>query len=116
MNSSTSKYAKWYVRVIDPKIIDYTFPARGEIVNAQKFECVLVSEDPTQYMLGLVPFAFTDREAAKKAFSRFIENHVFEITTPAFDTKARPEYNGCPVKPVLLLLKPTTIKLIPPST
>jgi hypothetical protein len=116
MNSSTSKYAKWYVRIIDPKIIDYSFTSRNEPVYAQKFACVLVSEDPSQYMLGLVPFAFTDRDAAQKAFSKFIKDHVFEITTPAFDTKARPEYNGCPVKPVLLLLKPTTIKLIPPST
>ena len=115
MNSSTSKYAKWFVRVIHPKVIDYTFTARGEPVNAQKFECVLVSEDPAQYRLGLVPFVFSDREAAKKAFSRFTKDLVLEITTPAFDSKARPEYNGCPVKPVLLLSKPTTIKKVPPA-
>ena len=114
MNSPTSKYAKWFVRIIHPKVIDYTFRARSEVVNAQKFECILVSEDPAQYMMGLISFTFNDRGAAKKAFSRFKEDHVFEITTPAFDTRARPEYNGCPVKPVLLLSKPTTIKEVPP--
>ena len=116
MNATTSKFAKWYVRVIDPKVIDYSFKARGETVAAQKFECVLVSKDPAQYMLGLVPFVFSDRQAAAKALTRFTENQVFEVTTPAFDAKARQEFNGCPVKSVLLLTRPTTINPIPPQT
>ena len=74
MNSTTSKYAKWFVRIIHPKLINYTFSARGETVNAQKFQCVLVSQDPAQYMIGLVPFVFGDRGAAKKASDKFIED------------------------------------------
>ena len=66
MNGTTGKFAKWYVRIIDPRIIDYTFTARSEAVNAQKFECVLVSNDPAQYMLGLVPFVFSDRHWQRK--------------------------------------------------
>ena len=115
MNSTSSKFAKWYVRVVDPKIIDYSFSARGETVNAQKFQCVLVSKDSAQYMLGLVPFVFSDRQAAAKALIRFTENQVLEITAPAFDTNARPEFNGCPVKPVLLLKVLTIIKAVPPT-
>ena len=115
MNSTTGKFAKWYVRVIAPKIIEYPIKARGETIAAQKFECVLVSKDSTQYMLGLVPFAFSDRGAAKKAMDRFTENHVFEIREPAFDTKAKSEFNGCPVKNVLLLTKPTFVTAAPPT-
>ena len=103
MNSNTAKYATWYVRVINSRVTEYTFTARGESVAAQKFECVLVSQDSEQYMLGLVPFDFKNRDGPKKAATKFVEDHVFEIKTPAFDTKARPDYNGCPVKPVLLL-------------
>ena len=110
MNSSTSKFAKWYVRVIAPKIIDYPIKARGEPIAAQKFECVLVSKDSAQYMLGLVPFAFNDRGAAQKAMDKFTENHVFEITQPAFDTKAKSEFNGCPVKNVLFTMVNTAPK------
>ena len=40
---------------------------------------------------------------------------MFEVTTPAFDAKARAEFNGCPVKPVLLLTRPTTINAVPPT-
>ena len=113
MNSSTGKFAKWYVRVIAPKIIDYPIKARGETIAAQKFECVLVSKDSSQYVLGLVPFAFSDRGAAQKAMDKFKENHVFEITQPAFDTKTKSEFNGCPLKTVLLLARPTIVKAPP---
>ena len=41
MNDSTSKYAKWYVRIIDPKIIEYSFSAKGEEIRANKIQCVL---------------------------------------------------------------------------
>ena len=115
MNGSTSKYAKWYVRIIDPKIIDYTFQAKGEQIKAQKFECVLVSADPAQYMLGVVPFEFSDREAASKAQKLFTELSVWEVKTPTFDVKARPEYNGCPIKSVMLLKKPTSLTFVPPT-
>jgi hypothetical protein len=115
MNGGTAKFAKWYVRVLDPKTIDYTFIAKGLTVNACKFECILVSKDPSQYMLAVVPFDFRDTDTAKKALQKFPESSVWEITTPAFDSKAKPEFNGCPLKTVVLLTKPTTLKAVPPT-
>jgi hypothetical protein len=67
MNGTTAKHAQWCIRILDPKVHDYTFMARGEQVNASRFECVIVSKDPKQYMLASVPFRFEDRGAAKKA-------------------------------------------------
>ena len=78
MNPQTAKYAKWYVRVLDPKVIDYTFTARNEKVEAQKFSCVLVSNAPAQYMLGAVPFSFKTRTAAVEAFRKFTAESVGE--------------------------------------
>ena len=71
MNATTAKFAKWYVRIIDPKVIEYSFHARGQDVQAKKFECILVSNDPSQYMLALVPWNFQDKEAAVKAFEKY---------------------------------------------
>ena len=113
MNGQIAKYGKWYARIIDPKVIPYEFKSKNETVYAEKFECVLVSKNPKQYMLATVPFSFNDRSAATKAKDTFRSNDIIEITTPAFDTKARPEWNGCPLKSVLLLTKPTTIKHVP---
>ena len=67
MNSTIGKFAKLYVRIIGPKKILYEFKSRGETVHAERFECVLVSKDPAQYMLATVPFSFTDRLSATKA-------------------------------------------------
>ena len=111
MNGNTAKYAKWYARIIDPKVIRYTFVARDKTVDAQKFECILVSKDARQYMLGSVPFEFKTPKAAESAYEKFKEGTVWEITTPAF-AKAKPEYIGCPIKNVLLMTQPTTMKSV----
>ena len=115
MNGTTAKYAKWYVRILDPKVIPYSFSAQGKLVQAEKFQCILVSKDPSQYMLAVVPFEFKDENAAQNAHKKFKKSTVWEITTPAFDAKAKPEYNGCPVKTVVLLTKPSTLKGVPPT-
>ena len=115
MNANIAKYAVWYVRVLDPKIIHCEFHCMGETIHAERFECVLVSKDPAQYMLAAIPFTFIDRTRARKALDTYKNGCVLEITTPAFDMKARQQYNGCPVKSVLLLTKPTTIKHVPPT-
>ena len=66
-------------------------------------------------MLGLVPFDFKDRNAATKAAEKFTADSVWEITTPAFDTRSKPEFNGSPIKSVVLLSKPTTTTRVPPT-
>ena len=115
MNAGTAKFAKWYARIVDPKVIPYTFHAQSKLVQAEKFECILVSKDPSQYMLGIVPFEFKEPNAAQEAYKKFKKSTVWEITTPAFDARAKPEYNGCPVKTVVLLTKPSTLKAVPPT-
>ena len=114
-NGTTAKYATWCVRVLDPKVTPYTFTARNETVHAKKFECVLVSKDPKQYMFGSAPFSFQDRGAADKAFQRFPPKSVWLIQTPIFDTKKKPEYNGCPLKTVVQMMAPTHFTLVPPT-
>lgn len=116
MNGTTAKYAKWFVRVLDPKVIEYSFQAKGERVEAKKFQCVLVSSDPKQYMMGLVPFDFKDRDAAANAAQKFTADSVWELANPTFDAKSKPEFNGCPVKGTVLLSKPTvTTRVLPTS-
>ena len=106
IKASTGKFAKWYVRVSDPKVKDYTFDSRGEKIQAHKFECALVSQDPSQYMMGLVPFDFKNRQAASNAETTFRRNSAWEVTMPAFDAKTKPDYIRCPLKAVLLLKAP----------
>ena len=66
-------------------------------------------------MLGLVPFDFKNRGAAVAAQQQFKPDSVWELTTPAFDSKSIPEFNGCPLKAVILLSKPTVTKAVPPT-
>ncbi len=116
INNSTAKFATWIVRAKDPKIIDYEFKARGETVRAQKFQCVLVSQNPKEYMMGTVPFSFQSRQAAQQAFQRFTADSVWEVKTPTFDSKQKPEYVSCLIKQVLSLTLPTKLQPVSDET
>ena len=35
MHSQTAKFAKWYVKILDPKVGDYSFFSKGEAIHAQ---------------------------------------------------------------------------------
>ncbi len=98
MNAGTAKHAHWIVRILDPKVTEYKFTARGQEVAASKFSCILVSKNPAQYMLATVPFSFQDRTAAAQAKLSFLANTSWELKAPNFDTKQKQEYNSCPVK------------------
>lgn len=39
-DNSTAKHAQWLVRALDPKVVTYTFWAKGEQVSATKFQCL----------------------------------------------------------------------------
>ena len=116
MNAGTAKHAHWIVRILDPKVTEYKFTARGQEVAAAKFSCILVSKNPAQYMLATVPFNFQDRAAATQAKNSFLPGTAWELKAPIFDTKQKPEYNSCPVKVVVNLSRPTKTKAIPPSS
>ena len=95
MNGTTAKHAQWCVRILDPKVIDYKFTSRNEMITAQRFECLIVSKDPKQYMLGSVPFRFDDRGAPAKAADKFKDQSVWILKSPAFDTRQKPEFTSC---------------------
>ena len=113
MNVQTAKYASWVVRILSPKLIRYTFPSKGKSVEAEKFLCLLVSGNPTQFMTGSVPFSFAAPDAAKKAFEKFKAGTCFRVQVPEFDGKLKPEYMSSSIKGALLLTKPTMISAVP---
>ena len=98
MNTNTGKHAVWCIVIHDPKVIAYTFKARGESVNAERFQCVIGSSDPKQYMMGSIPFSFTDRGAAKKALEKFRDKSVWILRTPAFDTRSKNRVHQLPTE------------------
>ena len=103
LNASSAKHATWCVRVIDPKVIHYNFKARGELVPASKFCCLLVTDDPDFYVPATVLFNFNDKEAAAKAEKKFRLDSVWKMKKPQFDPKADRRYISSAVHGVVLL-------------
>ena len=115
MNETIGKYAKWCVRVKKPQIQTYTFPSRGQQIEANTFSCILVGDNPSEYMIGCVPFEFRNSGAAKQALARFVEDTVGVVSKPVFDSRAKVEFNGSPMKLTLLLRDPTNLRAVAPT-
>ena len=103
LNPHNAKYASWAVRVLHARVERYTFTARGEPVEASRFVCLLVSEDPLTRCVGNVKFSFRDKQAAEKAAEKFREGTAWLLRTPVLDTQMQPKYEGASVKVVVLL-------------
>jgi len=115
MNASSQKYAKWVVRVVQGRIVQYQFTARGEVVQASKFFCILVSKNPKEYMQGVVPFNFTNKTAAADAVKKFLDATCWEISSPCLESSQKAEYISCPIKTVVKLTQPTGLRPITPA-
>ena len=115
MNLETAKHAQWVVRVLAPKLIRYSFQAKQKTVQAEKFQCLLVSTIPTQFMIGSVPFNFAAPQAAKQAFQKFRAGLCFRVQQPEFDGRMKAEYISTPIKKTLLLTNPATVTAVPPT-
>ena len=115
MNTSTQKYAKWVVRVVTGRVVEYQFTARGETVHAAKFVCILVSKNPKEYMQGCVPFSFSNRAAAADAAKKFKDGTCWEISSACFEAGQKAEFISCPVKTVVKLTAPTGVRAINPT-
>ena len=113
MNLETAKHAQWMVRVLAPKLIRYSFQAKQKTVQAEKFQCLLVSTIPTQFMIGSVPFNFAAPKAASQAFQKFKAGLCFRVQQPEFDGRMKAEYISTPIKKALLLTNPATVTAVP---
>ena len=112
MNLETAKHAQWVVRVLAPKLIRYSFQAKQKTVQAEKFQCLLVSTIPTQFMIGSVPFNFAAPQAARQAFQKFRAGLCFRVQQPEFDGRMKAEYISTPIKKTLLLTNPATVTAV----
>ena len=115
MNLETAKHAQWVVRVLAPKLIRYSFQSKQKTVQAEKFQCLLVSTIPTQFMIGSVPFNFAAPQAARQAFQKFRAGLCFRVQQPEFDGRMKAEYISTPIKKTLLLTNPATVTAVPPT-
>ena len=116
VNVRTAKFAQWIVRILDPKVIEYTFLARGEEVQAKKFQCILVSENNKEYLPGVVPFSFSDPNAATDAAAKYVNKSVWIMKKPTFDSRAKPQYYSSSVSGQLLLNSPTDMQRVADTT
>ncbi len=58
LNPDTVEAYEWSVRVLNPRVILFSYPSKRSVdsVHGSKFTCLLEDEDPTEYMQEIVRF------------------------------------------------------------
>ena len=108
MNNNTAKCASWIVCIRNPEAKAVNFVDRNQKEQqGSRFQCVLTSSDETEYCLGVVPFQWKNRNAGFEAEAMFTEGSIWQISTPAFDGKAKLEQISTPVKQQVMMCPPT---------
>ena len=95
----------WLLSVAnEPRPVEYTWKKKpGQMVTGKKFECLLVSEDSTEYCLGVYkrkskePVATREFKAAAERFKKVSVWKVNKISLVKTDSK----YLGCSHKVVI---------------
>ena len=94
----------WMLRIAqEPRDTEYSWKKNGKANTGRKLEFVLVSEDSTQYCVGLYkrsgkePKASQDLQAAKE---RFLKDTIWQVSKVAL-AKQAPKYLGCSCKVVI---------------
>ena len=107
MNSTNGQSMSWIVKVANPKIIrvQYWSKHAQEVKEVKRFQCVLTSADPKQYMYGCVC-----NHSVDEAHVKFQEGSVWKITRPVFDVNTKHDYVSCPIKVVVLMEHPTEME------
>ena len=112
MNATTAKFTSWIVMIRNPKILTIRFWSKHQhkFVDVKRFQCVLASADPKQYMYGCVLQDYRSENAIDEALAKFEEGSVWKISRPVFDTKSKREYVSCPIKMVVVMKSPTEME------
>ena len=81
MNATTAKFTSWIVMIRNPKIliIRYWSNHQHKFVDVKRFQCVLASADPKQYMYGCVLHDYRSENAIDEALAKFEEGSVWKI-------------------------------------
>ena len=106
-SKAAGQLGEWTVRICNPYVESWSFTTKKEEVHAKKFVARLVSQDKSEYCLGVVPFDFRDRNGASDAQKRFVAGSVWKLQNVSLVRGTELQYLGCSVN-VIVDLKHTT--------
>ena len=107
LTSKTCGVGVWILRVVQPRIVEYTYTWQSQQRQGKKAEYILLSEDSNVYCVGVVKCSGSN-DAANQKFLAQVENFkngtMWSMSRINL-TSDKPEYIGSPVKHVIDLTK-----------
>jgi hypothetical protein len=109
-NKNSAKIGHFLVKIYNGKLQEYAYEQKQTKakMTANKFECILVGDNPSDYMLGFVKGTKKQAEDAKKQFK---DNTVWKLSKSCFDTWTAAAYISTP-KPFRINLGTSTLAAV----
>ena len=117
LTPTTCGIGAWSLRVVGPKVVEYTYHWQGQTRQGKKLECILLSEDSNSYCMGLVK-RHGSNAAAEQNFNNFVtkfrEDTVWSMSRITLANQ-NTQFISSPVKHVVDLTK-TKVSAVLQST
>ena len=107
LTSKTCGVGVWILRVVQPRIVEYTYTWQSQQRQGKKAEYILLSEDSNVYCMGVVKCSGSNDAANQKFLAQVakFKNGTMWSRSRINFTSDKPEYIGSPVKHVIDLTK-----------
>jgi hypothetical protein len=99
------------LKVVDSNIVSYSYPWKGNQVNTKKLVCVLLSQNPQQYCLGVAKLLFKNDTELTKQHDKFKKGTIWKFAKIKF-VDEKPQWVNTPCHAVLDLRKSGTTAVL----
>ena len=102
LNEKSARAGRFAVRVLNPRILEYTYTKCGQTKTGSKLEAFLVSSEPSTYCLAS---ARGDASKVQASLVKFTHGSTWLLSNATLEKDQR--WNSTPVKQTISLTQPT---------
>ena len=118
LTPSTCGIATWNLRVVQPRVVEYTYLWQGQERKGKKLECILLSENSDSYCMGLVRRTGSN-DAGERKFQTMVEkyneNTIWSMSRITL-AQEKAQFIGSPVKYVIDMEKTKVTPVLQSTT
>ena len=103
LNGSSATVGKWQVKVVSGKKEEYEYTYSGKQKKGMKFECMLVSFDPTCYCVAVWKMVQGNQQAVEQAAAKFKDGTLWTMSAVSLETQTKRQFISASHKMVVNL-------------
>ena len=103
LNSTSATVGQWKVKVVSARKEEYEYSYAGKQRQGMKFECILVSFDPTCYCVGVWKMLQGNKQVVEQAAAKFKDGTAWTMSRVSLETQTKRQFISASHKMVVNL-------------